>query len=762
MYSVSNNERYRKLKQRREQKKRVKQTILQTMFVAVLLIAAVTYILPAFPGSTTNPDSNDFYQSNTDHADSLSVRSLLSDPEVPETTIPGYPDDLFSKEQIRDGAWLLYLMGMMYTFIAIALVCDEWFVPAIEEIVERMGMTHDIAGATWMAAGGSAPELFTNIIAVFIARSNMGFGTIVGSAVFNVLFVIGCCAIATPGTLPLTWWPFARDCVYYICSLSVLAGFYSDDEITWWEATILLMLYVGYALIMTQNQKLHRWAHDKLYHRDRPRSKSGSGGGAGDRDGDELGNGDGVGDRDEDHRDGDGKRAVAVQSAMNGVEDDDDGKAQMLESGGSGGGGGGSWSSSSSLRAGGPGTASSTVMASAVHFHASFYDFLTADSSMAEQMGVHVVARMKGTTRETFNAIDRDGNGFIDRQELKEVLRSLGEQFNDKDLAVCFSEIDENGDGQISFMEFERWYLASSLRMRSDIKSIFLQFDDNGDGHIDCHELRTLLRAMNSGLDHELTEQEVVAAMEAMGKTVDDKLSESEFVDWYASTPYFEQKTLKRQETLKEVEEDEGNGIELDFPERTCPRIWFVVTAPIMYSLYFTLPDVQKERRKHLWPLTFVGSMLWLMFYSYLMVWWATRVGQGWSMNEALMGLTFVAAGTSVPDLLSSVIVAKLGRGDMAVSSSIGSNIFDILIGLPAPWLVFALSHGGTYAVEAGTLFSSLLLLMIMLVLVLIAIIANGWKLTHRLGWSMFVLWVLFVTHQVLSNMDCCKALAPL
>ena len=32
-----------------------------------------------------------------------------------------------------------------------------------------------------------------------------------------------------------------------------------------------------------------------------------------------------------------------------------------------------------------------------------------------------------------------------------------------------------------------------------------------------------------------------------------------------------------------------------------------------------------------------------------------------------------------------------MGQGDMAVSSSIGSNIFDILVGLPLPWLMFAL-----------------------------------------------------------------------
>ena len=45
------------------------------------------------------------------------------------------------------------------------------------------------------------------------------------------------------------------------------------------------------------------------------------------------------------------------------------------------------------------------------------------------------------------------------------------------------------------------------------------------------------------------------------------------------------------------------------------------------------------------------------------------------------MGLTFLAAGTSIPDLFTSVIVAKKGFGDMAVSSSVGSNIFDVTIG---------------------------------------------------------------------------------
>ena len=50
-------------------------------------------------------------------------------------------------------------------------------------------------------------------------------------------------------------------------------------------------------------------------------------------------------------------------------------------------------------------------------------------------------------------------------------------------------------------------------------------------------------------------------------------------------------------------------------------------------------------------------------------------------ISEEIMGLTILAAGTSIPDLITSVIVARKGLGDMAVSSSVGSNIFDTTIG---------------------------------------------------------------------------------
>lgn len=62
--------------------------------------------------------------------------------------------------------------------------------------------------------------------------------------------------------------------------------------------------------------------------------------------------------------------------------------------------------------------------------------------------------------------------------------------------------------------------------------------------------------------------------------------------------------------------------------------------------------------------------------------------GSTMGIPDTVMGLTFVAAGVSVPDALSSLAVVKEGYGDMAVSNAVGSNVFDILICLGLPWFI--------------------------------------------------------------------------
>lgn len=153
------------------------------------------------------------------------------------------------------------------------------------------------------------------------------------------------------------------------------------------------------------------------------------------------------------------------------------------------------------------------------------------------------------------------------------------------------------------------------------------------------------------------------------------------------------------------------------WPSGTKDRITYLLVAPIIFPLWLTLPDTRTPRGKRFFPITFIGSIVWIAAYSYLMVWWANVAGDtanippevsspplrticAWwnaSINlifclfpfllliqinrTQVMGLTFLAAGTSIPDLITSVIVARKGFGDMAVSSSVGSNIFDVTVG---------------------------------------------------------------------------------
>merc|ERR1711935_276991 len=89
---------------------------------------------------------------------------------------------------------------------------------------------------------------------------------------------------------------------------------------------------------------------------------------------------------------------------------------------------------------------------------------------------------------------------------------------------------------------------------------------------------------------------------------------------------------------------------------------------------------------------TFSVSLLFIAGFSYWLVYFVEIFGQailgGGNNVTVVMSFTLLAAGTSIPDLVSSMAVARAGEGDMAVSSSIGSNIFDILVGLPIPWMI--------------------------------------------------------------------------
>jgi Ca2+-binding EF-hand superfamily protein len=57
--------------------------------------------------------------------------------------------------------------------------------------------------------------------------------------------------------------------------------------------------------------------------------------------------------------------------------------------------------------------------------------------------------------RDAFDVFDSDRSGFIDRKELKKLMKKLGQALSDEELDAMMEEVDANGDGEISFDEFK-------------------------------------------------------------------------------------------------------------------------------------------------------------------------------------------------------------------------------------------------------------------------------------------------------------------
>ncbi|XP_016944277.1 sodium/potassium/calcium exchanger 5 isoform X1 [Drosophila suzukii] len=167
---------------------------------------------------------------------------------------------------MRQKSWIAAVVSFflsMYLFVVLAIVCDDYLVPAMERLCYTLRMTYDVAGATFLAAATSAPELFVNFVATFVTNGDIGLGTIVGSSVFNVLVISAVCGILTPPS-KLDWWPITRDTIWYLVSIAALTVVLWDSLVKWYEATVLLLLYLLYIiqLILDRRiQNLVRKAH---------------------------------------------------------------------------------------------------------------------------------------------------------------------------------------------------------------------------------------------------------------------------------------------------------------------------------------------------------------------------------------------------------------------------------------------------------------------------------------------------------------------
>jgi len=566
-------------------------------------------------------------------------------------------DDVFTMEQRRHGAVILHCIGLLYMFVAIMIVCDECFVPALEVITEVLDLSPDVAGATFMAAGGSAPEFFTSLIGAVVVESDIGTGTIIGSAVFNVLFVIGACALVAPEPLQLTWFPLARDSCFYLVDLFVVTYAFIDEEVIWQEALVLFVLYVLYATFMKFSERVQDWT-----------------------------------------------RSSAKVGAAPKEEADEprwaDSRENMED-----------------------GATHATVVPSAVPMEA----VNSAKLPRANSNVIRTDSTMSNTPdkRKNFRHKSLQTAGHLPRS--------------------CEHHEEE---------EHHRHHDA----------------DDNaGNSASTCVPEDSSIVAVNSaaatptvplapGLPYPTsttTEMELTSVVPSTDESQEDiQVTTITALDDRglpsapagAKKPMAEEPEEKKAEAEEEEEENEPMSIRPPGADASA-KDWvvYVLTIPIVFCLFVTVPDVRRDGFRRYYAVTFVMSICWIAVFTSVMVWFAQIIATTCGMADHIMGLTILAAGTSVPDLITSMIVARQGHGDMAISSSIGSNIFDVTIGLPIPWLLYsALNDGSPVKIKNEGLEISVLMLMAMLGFTIGIVVMHGWVMTKWMGGSLMVLYLIF------------------
>ena len=100
-----------------------------------------------------------------------------------------------------------------------------------------------------------------------------------------------------------------------------------------------------------------------------------------------------------------------------------------------------------------------------------------------------------------------------------------------------------------------------------------------------------------------------------------------------------------------------------------------------------------------------------LIFGSNIFVDAATKVAQSLGVSEAIIGLTIVAGGTSLPELATSVVAARKGQSAIAIGNVIGSNVMNILLIIGATGLICPMHISGITPIDLGTMTISIFLL---------------------------------------------------
>lgn len=165
---------------------------------------------------------------------------------------------LHRAEESEEKKTLSWLKSVIFVILGAAAIIGggQLVVNSAKTIASTLGMSETLIGLTVVAVGTSLPELVTSIVAARKGDSGIAMGNVVGSCIFNILFILGITGAITPMT--------ASTAIFIdtgiLIGISVLMMFfaYTKRKTSRWEGCVSTLLYVAYTAYIIM-RAYHVW-----------------------------------------------------------------------------------------------------------------------------------------------------------------------------------------------------------------------------------------------------------------------------------------------------------------------------------------------------------------------------------------------------------------------------------------------------------------------------------------------------------------------
>ena len=197
-------------------------------------------------------------------------------------------------------------------------------------------------------------------------------------------------------------------------------------------------------------------------------------------------------------------------------------------------------------------------------------------------------------------------------------------------------------------------------------------------------------------------------------------------------------------------------AIEKDMEGETARNPFKILQKSLGYPVEFLMNLIPDPEEKPRWTIpVFVLSLVIIAGASFFLVKAAEALAVAINIDKAIIALTILAGGSSIPEMISSAIVAKQGRGDMAIANAIGSNIFDILMSLGLPVLIYIIIKGEPLnGLGGANINSSIILLFTTLIVVVLLLFVQRFKASRPFGLFLIFLYVIYVIAAYMGWID--------